>query len=177
MLKRAALLFILSLAACGDDIQLASPPVAEKAERPAGHPAHPGHEAEEQDPFADGAAPATTATEAAAAEETYFSGEVRLAEGMQLPATYTIYLMAGPPPTGRPPLLSRRYDKPSFPFTFNLGSGDIPFKDSKVAGPQVLSVIISEKGPVMATEGIYKRCTLEAAQAPGSKGITLELKY
>lgn len=177
MLKRIALLFIACLAACGDDIQLAAPPAAEKAAAPAAHPPHPGHNAAEEDPFADDGAPAGAASEAAVAEETYFSGEVRLAEGLQLPATYTVYLMAGPPPSGRPPLLSRRYDKPSFPFTFSLGSGDIPFKDSKVAGAQVLSVIISEKGPVMATEGLYKRCTLEAAQAPGSKGITLELKY
>jgi hypothetical protein len=167
---------VLLLCACGDDIQFASPPARAAQSAPMGHAAAPS-EAAEADPFAEETPAAPSSTAVAPADETYFSGEVRLAAGLQLPPTYTIYVMAGPPPAGRPPLLSRRYDKPSFPFTFSLGSADIPFKDSKVAGPQVLSVIISEKGPVMATDGLYKRAPLDTPQAPGTSGITLELKY
>jgi hypothetical protein len=173
---RAAAICLLLLCACGDDIQFASPPAAEAQAAPMGHDAAPRGSAQE-DPFAEESPVAPSSTAVVPANETYFSGEVRLAAGLQLPPTYTIYVMAGPPPAGRPPLLSKRYDKPSFPFTFSLGSADIPFKDSKVAGPQVLSVIISEKGPVMATEGLYKRTPLDTPQAPGTSGITLELKY
>ncbi|MSR75585.1 MAG: hypothetical protein EXS14_08990 [Planctomycetes bacterium] len=174
------LLLVLTLfVACGDDVQFVAPPgaVAETAAHEHAHDA--------SDPFAD-AADAHAADQPAANTEggaatsadakPFFSGRVELAAGFTLPATYTVYVMAGPPPKGRPPLLSRRYDKPSFPLDFTLEQGDIPFKDSKVEGPQVLSVILSERGPVMATDGVYLRCPLAAAQAVGATGIVLTIR-
>lgn len=169
---------LLLLAACGDDIQYAAPPVSDNAVSHAGETAeeHAAHAA--ADPFADpaDANAAAPATAAPSADQVYFSGRVELAPGFTPPATCTIYVMAGPPPKGRPPLLSRRYDKPTFPFEFTLAQSDIPFKDSKVEGLQVLSVILSEKGPVMATEGVYLRCPLETPQTAGATGIVLTIR-
>lgn len=168
MLRLAAL--ALLLVACGDDIQFAKPPAA-TGDAPA--------VSAEADPFADPheeAPPAAVrGAEEPAADTVYFTGRVELAAGFTPPETCTVYVMAGPAPTGRPPLLSRRYEKPVFPLQFELRHSDIPFRDSTVAGPQVLTVILSEKGPVLATEGVYLRCPLEAPQAPGTQGIVLSL--
>ena len=184
------LLVVLGLFACGDDIQFADPPVGEAettGELPAGHPPLPTPEAvpshgqggEGADPFADpseASTPLRDNTPDPRADEVVYRGEVRLAEGFQLPPTYTVYVSAGRPPNGRPPVLSRRYDKPTFPLTFELRRRDLAFGDTEVTGPLCLYLILSEKGPVLDKSGLYVRTTPGSPVALGAPDLVLTLE-
>ena len=116
-----------------------------------------------------------------AKDHLWYSGRITVDPSVKLPAKYTIYVSAGYPPKGRPPVLSRRYDMPSFPLDFELRQEHQAFGNAKMDTPLVLYLTMSESGvipmgPPPPGFGEYWKSPLSAAHAPESKGLSLVLK-
>jgi hypothetical protein len=197
MMSVVGLALCATLIACGDsiqkDVELPSEKAAARQQNeglPPGHPplggekidTHGGQDPQPQghghDPF--GAAdvpPSSGAAGAVAADKVWFKGRVELDPSMKLPATYTIYVNAGLPPQGRPPVLSKRIaGEPKFPLDFELQQKDVAFGATAVDRPLVLYVILSESGFVMANEGVYIKTAMEGPFDPEDKNVVLTLK-
>lgn len=200
-MRSMAFAAVLGMAAlfscCGDDIQFSAPPdkgstaaANPHQHLPAGHPPMSGAGSGEAapapagghggDPFADpkdagkdvrgdGGAPALDP------EKVYFTGRVELSPDFKLPPTYAIFVNAGHPPQGSPPVLSHRFpDQPKFPLAFELRGKDIAFGDTKVDAPLVLYVILSESG-FIERRGVYVKKVHPEPRAPGTQDIVLTL--
>jgi len=194
MCTRVVLLasMVMVLAGCGDDVQYASPPERETSSREAGLPANhpplsgsptrtetPASHGTQPDPFAPAEVSGDPggAQDKPPADKVWFKGRIEVDPSFELSARYTIYVNAGLPPKGRPPVLSRRYaGEPKFPFDFELRQQDVAFGATKVDRPLVLYVIISESGYVMAQTGLYVKTTMYGPFDPESEDVVLTLK-
>lgn len=218
----AALVAILALFGCGDDIQLRDPPKSEEAEKTlgaggqargnpharkgnphaapfAGNPhAKGGTEAPAthgkadggvtKDPFLDPedrkqkkAMAQRSAAPSIPPDHVWYSGRVTLDPSVKLPDRYTVFVSAGYPPKGRPPVLSRLYRKPKFPFDFELLQKNQAFGNAKMDTPLVLYLTLSESGsipmgPPPPGFGVYWKSPLSAPHAPETTGLELLLK-
>lgn len=197
ILLLAALIGLLPclFTACRDDIQFSAPPpkapASGRGKLPAGHPpldssesqaSKAGGGAAEEDPFADPAdahKPVTSgvATSQVDPNRVFFRGRVEVDPSLKLPATYAIFVCAGNPPRGSPPVLSKLYaGAPKFPFDFELRGKDLAFGDTAIDAPMVLYLIVSEKGYVLAQEGLYFKTPPSEPIALDATGIVLTLK-
>jgi hypothetical protein len=197
----AVLVFAAVLASCGDDIQKVAPPKRDAAERPNPHgqlpPGHPPMDGQPQQPpnphaprGSDGSDPFADAADAGKSirgadsgpandpEKVFYSGRVELDPSIKLPATYAVFVNAGLPPRGSPPVLSKKFaDQPKFPLNFELRGKDMAFGDTKITGPLILYVILSESGVIeVGPQQLYVKTLLPEPQAPGSSNLVLTVK-
>ncbi|MAG59011.1 MAG: hypothetical protein CMJ83_22210 [Planctomycetes bacterium] len=188
-MRRATMLLLacaIGLVACGDSIQYADPPERE-LQMPSDHPTlsggkRPGAQGDphgstgEADPFREadvGGGGVSTVPK----DKVWFTGRVELDPSIKLPKTYAIFVSAGMPPKGRPPVLSRIIrDQPKFPLEFVLTQGDMAFGETKIDRPLVLYVILSESGVVLAKQGLYIKTAMHGPFDPESKDVVLKLK-
>lgn len=194
----AGVLLLALLGACGDDIQFAHPPgydpeasegsdtsgrMDPHAGLPGGHPALPSGGGETPVP-SHGAAPGAGANPhgpgappmGPEGDEVLFTGTVTMAPDFSPPPGFTLYVNMGRPPAGRPAVLSRRYENPSFPLEFELRRRDLAFGDTDVEGELVPFLILSEGGGVLDRSGRYVRTTPGAPVTAGSGALSLVLE-
>lgn len=182
------LVSIAVLASCGDDIQFADPPVRDDPH--AGHdhgpnlpPGHPpasskkipthGGTVDENDPFKD--ADVGEQQTAGDPTEVLYSGTLTLPEGYVLPDPAFVWVSAGHPPRGRPPVLTKLYTGPTFPLAFELKRGDVAFPGASVPATADLVIYVSV-GKNRFVEGIVTRFEPSEAKPMGTKGLALKLK-
>lgn len=178
----SALVMVLFVAGCGDQVQKAKPPEkpAPEAGLPAGHPPLNGSGPAKggSDPFAEGGHGAGPAMQAAAAGDPtkiVLSGDVSIDPAVKLGSTYVVYLSAVFGRDEKAPVYIKRYETPKFPFPFEVreadgGMGKRPEKSEK---PLYLRVMISDSGDPMNTRN---RTTSEAPFPLGTKDIHLTIK-
>jgi hypothetical protein len=197
-LKIVGLALVASFAySCGDDVQFADPPKrtpdpnaapADVSGRmPPGHPPIEGSKPapaptkppptapSTHDPFADeGAAPAVDAPKQDP-NAVAVAGVITLGEGAVAPSgKFSLFVSLVEGPTGRMPILSKRFDDPKFPFSFELRYADNP-TNATVDPSATLHVRaqISTTGDVMRST---HRTTSAAPVSLGSKDFSLALK-
>ncbi len=180
----ASVIVCFSLAACGDDIQYQAPPnrPAAGSPTPTTTPAPEKIPTHTSDPFAEEGEPAKpeptpAATTADDGEKLWYSGKIELDPSTVLPPTWTLFISAGYPPEGRPPVLSIPMKGPlEFPLSFELRGKNKAFPDAKVDRPLVLYAILSEKGYVLAKEGVYFRTAATSTLPLETKDAVIVLK-
>lgn len=193
---RASLLLLLAtigitLGACGDDIQFADPPRKEDPHAghnhgglPAGHvPIEPGqaspgrikthsNEGDEGDPFADAE---VTPSAQGDPNELLYSGTITLPEGVTLPDPAWVWVSAGFPPRGRPPVLTKLFTNPTWPLSFELRRGDVAFPGASVPAKADLVIYVSV-GKNKFVEGIVLKFDPSEVKPMGTEGLALKLK-
>jgi hypothetical protein len=179
-------LVLLFATACGDKVQIAEPPSADSAS--VGPPPKVGTEdvgthRTMRSPFDEAEINDTSTGSNIGEEVVFFRGVVSVDPSIELPPTYALFLSAGFPPKGRPPVLSKRIaDAPALPFHFELTSKDIAFGSTEVdtERPLVLYVTISESGKVSMggsnPPGLYLNSPVSEPIKPGAMDVVLNLR-
>jgi len=172
---------------CGDAVKVAEPPTREKkpmVNPDAGPHGHAGHSAPEgttphaqpsHDPFAAAPVSSADAKPAGDPEEVVYSGTVTLAEGVTLPDPCWLWVSAGNPPQGRPPVVTKLYESPEFPLTFELKRKDTAFPGASVPEKADL-VLYASVAKNRFVEGIVLRVPPTAEAPMGTNGIAIEIK-
>lgn len=169
------LLLVVALTGCGDDVQFAEPPQRDVA---SGHGAPGIPHAPRQpaaDPFAAADVSAGNKQEAGDPGEVVYAGTVTLADGVSLPSPLWIWVSAGHAPTGRPPVLTKLYENPAFPFTFELRRRDTAFPGAAVPDDADLVLYVSV-GKNRFVEGIVLKVPPTEAKSMGAKDINIQVK-
>lgn len=172
--------------ACGDSVQIADPPNSD-TEKPAEVPTpgstSVGTHGTAPDPFAPAEVPVPMAGSGTGAREVFYRGVVNIDPAIKLPSTYALFISAGFPPRGRPPVLSIKLsDAPKFPVSFELSSKDIAFGSTVVDPelPLVLYMSLSESGmvamPGQTPRGLYINSPVSEPIKPGTMDVALTLK-
>ena len=185
----------LCLSACGDDVQFADPPERDTTASAPGHiPGHGGPSSKpptpkpagspsgEEDPFGDAEVTSPSANASSGDATVFYRGEISVDPAIKLPDTYCLFVSAGFPPRGRPPVLSIKVDgAPKFPVSFELTKRDIAFGSTHVDPdkPLVLYVTLSESGmipmPGQPSKGAYIRGSVSDPHKPGKMDVQLRL--
>lgn len=187
-MRSLVLMFLCSalvLTACGDDVQFAEPPKRDAAptRMPHAHP-HPGggHPesqggsggATEGDPFNPAEVSGGNTGETGDPTELLYSGEVVVTEGLELPNPSWIWISAGHPPSGRPPVLTKLYENPTFPFKFELRRRDTAFPGAAVPKAADL-VLYASVGKNRFVEGIVLKAPPTGVHSMGTKDIKIQV--
>lgn len=191
-------ILIAGLAACGDKVQFAEPPGGDAAGAPpAGSPRFHGAAPEGgaggsrpveshgagADPFAEAEVGEAMPAPGVPSMDVFFRGRIELDPSIQLPGRYAVFVSAGFPPRGRPPVLSKRIDgTPPFPLEFTLTPADIAFGSTSVdpERPLVLYATISESGvvvmPGQTARGFYLNSPPSEPCKPGAEDAVILMK-
>lgn len=173
------LALVLSVGACGDDVQLAKAPA--KSDAPMNHPhgmptpsSASAPAPVPADPFSDGAAPAIEkAASTANPDEVVVGGTIEIDPAVKLPSkTLFVYLIGSP--TERIPLLARRYENPQFPLQFAIRRRDTAMGAATVDKPVYVRAMLSDTGDVM--KGRSKTVSEQAFEPYKTSDAKLTLK-
>lgn len=182
----AATLAMLLVAACGDSVQYLDEQQEAGGSRGSGGEAagapsphgEPGAGQAPSDPFADphaGQHPERTQPQDPG--KVYLTGRVELAQGYDLPETYTVFVSAYPGSDSRMPLLVQRHARPAFPLEFTLTAADAQFGTPPEGAKLHPGVIVSEQGSVSPSgSGHYNRFVSETGYPQGTEGVVITLE-
>lgn len=174
----------LTFTACGDTVQFAEPPERDvsPAGLPPGHPtagnphASPGDGQQgTTNPFDPADVGPGNTEEAGDPNEVLYAGTVTLVDGVLLPDPAWIWVSAGHPPMGRPPVLTKLHENPSFPLTFELKRRDTAFPGAAVPKTADLVLYVSV-GKSRFVEGIVLKVPPTEAKPMGTQDINIQVK-
>ena len=182
LMSLLAVLAVLALTACGDVVQFAEPPQPADSRAPLrpGHPLTPNpHAPADQPAAADPFDPADVGSgsteEAGDPNEVVYTGTVTLGDGVVLPDPAWMWISAGHPPTGRPPVLTKLHANLTFPLTFELKRRDTAFPGAAVPKTADLVLYVSV-GKSRFVEGIVLKVPPTEAKSMGTKDINIQVK-